>query len=403
MRTHSGKCLLGLVWLLSLSVCLGAEGALIDGMEEATYKPAKDTAKVESVEGKFGKALCFKSPDQCSGLFFMGRARGKPEWDQAAGFSFWVKGDGSDHLGGIQFVWNDDYALRYTYAFPIDSTEWKKITVAWRDLVPVLPNAHAKVLDPKTGNAPSKLGQIWFGKWFFWKDYAAHSYTVDEIRLEPVIELDQNEYKPEGDPLARVLAKLKAGKPVTIVTMGDSLTDFAHWANKPVNWPTLLKARLKEKFSVDANVVNPAIGGSLLRQGLVIMPRWLKEAPEPDLVTICYGYNDHDSGMSAEQFIEAQKDAVDRVRRATKGKADVLIITTCPAVGKWDSLAGLAEACRKAASDRNAGLADTYAAFHEAGKENKERLYCNDKTHMGPPGHELIAATVLKAVESAGK
>ena len=46
------------------------------------------------------------------------------------------------------------------------------------------------------------------------KDYAAHSYTIDEIPLEPVIALDTKEYRPAGLPLARVLAKLKVVKPM---------------------------------------------------------------------------------------------------------------------------------------------------------------------------------------------
>ena len=29
-------------------------------------------------------------------------------------------------------------------------------------------------------------------------------------------------------------------------------------------------------------VINPAIGGTQLRQNLVLMPRWLQQAPEPD-------------------------------------------------------------------------------------------------------------------------
>ena len=51
----------------------------------------------------------------------MGRVRGRPEWDQAAGISFLVKGDGSSALGALQFVWNEDYAVRYDAAFPISS------------------------------------------------------------------------------------------------------------------------------------------------------------------------------------------------------------------------------------------------------------------------------------------
>jgi len=34
--------------------------------------------------------------------------RGNPSWDKAAGISFWVKGDGSAHCGGIEFVWNEN-------------------------------------------------------------------------------------------------------------------------------------------------------------------------------------------------------------------------------------------------------------------------------------------------------
>ena len=127
-----------------------------------------------------------------------------------------------------------------------------------------------------------------------------------------------------------MLAKLKAGKPVTIVTMGDSLTDTHHWANREVNWPALLKQRLEEKYKTQVTIVNPAIGGTQLRQNLVLIPTWLAKAPEPDLVTICFGGNDWDAGMRGKQFRETCADAVDRVRRATKGKADVLIVTTVP-------------------------------------------------------------------------
>ena len=43
---------------------------------------------------------------------------GTPAWDRAAGLSFWVKGDGSDHFGGLELIYDDDYAVRYDFAFP---------------------------------------------------------------------------------------------------------------------------------------------------------------------------------------------------------------------------------------------------------------------------------------------
>src|SRR5581483_8009588 len=131
-----------------------------------------------------------------------------------------------------------------------------------------------------SGNAPSKLSALWFGKWWYWREYPACSFAIDEMRLESRIELDQDLRIPAGAPLERVRAKVKAGKPVTIVTMGDSLTDTRHWANRQVNWPGLLTKKLQER-KVEARIVNPAIGGTELRQNLVLMPRWLAEAPEP--------------------------------------------------------------------------------------------------------------------------
>ncbi|HYF00161.1 MAG TPA: SGNH/GDSL hydrolase family protein, partial [Planctomycetota bacterium] len=306
--------------------------------------------------------------------------------------SFWVKGDGSQRFGGLQFIWNEDYAARYDYMFPIDSTEWRKITVAWRDLTPVLPGA--KFLDAKNGPQPSKLSTLWFGKWWYWRDYGAHSFAIDEIRLEPTIATDDNLYLPSGDPLARVRAKVKAGQPITIVTMGDSLTDYRHWANKPVNWPTILKEKLGT-----ATIVNPAIGGTELRQGIILTPRWLAEAPEPDLVTICYGGNDWNSGMRGEAFRVTLEAAVDRVRRLTKGKADILLMSTVPCVEMWRTRDELGAAVRAAAASRKTGLADTEKAFHAAGEGKPESLFCRDKVHLGPAGHALVAETIFQQLK----
>jgi lysophospholipase L1-like esterase len=378
------------------------ENQVIDSMDQPSYTPLQGQeakVKVELVDGHEGKALRFTFADECGGAFAQGRMRGGPEWDKAEGFSFWVKGDGSNHLGGLQFVWNEDYNLRYTFAFPIDSKDWKKIMVAWRDLIPALPGEKALPLDARNGNAPSKLGPMWVGKWFFWKDYAAHSFTLDQFQLETKIDIDDKEYLPAGAPLARVKAKLQAHQPVIIVTMGDSLTDPAHWANRETRWTALLQAELKKKYGSEAKIVNPAVGGSQLRQGLVIIPRWAAEAPQADLVTIFYGFNDHDSGMTGPQFKAAMAEAVDRARRATKGHADVLVVTTCPAISKWDSMADLAEACRAAAADKKTGIADVYAAFHAAKPEERDKLYVQDHTHLSAEGHAQVAHAVMESIE----
>ncbi len=384
--------------LLALGTALAA-GPVLDTMDEVRFRSPKGKGRAELVEGKVGKAVRFAFDKDSRSAFFTSSLRGRPEWDKAAGLSFWVKGDGSRSFGGLQLIYDDDYAVRYDYCFPIQSKEWAKVTVAWRDLVPVLPGPKSRPLGPG-GNSPSKVSGLWFGKWWYWRDYPAHSFAIDELRLEEKIELAKD-YRPEGPPLKRVLDKLKAGRPVTIVAMGDSLTDVRHWANREVAWPGLLQKQLEKKYRSKVTVVNPAIGGTQLRQGVVLIPRWLAEAPEPDLVAFCFGGNDWEAGMRGEQFRAASEDAIDRIRRATQGKSDVLVITTVPAVKRWRTMAELAEACRAAARAKKAGLADAEKAFLEAGKEKKERLFVRDQTHLGPEGHELMAKAVREAIEGA--
>jgi hypothetical protein len=78
-------------------------------------------------------------------------------------------------------------------------------------------------------------------------------------------------------------------------------------------------------------------------------------------------------------------------------------MTTVPAVDRWGTMAELAEACRAAARNRNAGLADTEKAFLDAGKAEWERLFVKDRVHLSVAGHELIGGAVLTAIEQTGK
>jgi lysophospholipase L1-like esterase len=377
-------------------------GPLIDAMDEVRFRAPPGKGRAELVEGKVGKAVRFTFERDARSAFFAAGLRGGPEWDRAAGLSFWLKGDGSDSFMGLELIYDHDFAVRYDCCFSLRSKEWRKVTLAWRDFVPVLPGPRNKPLGGPGGNPPSKLSAVLIGKWWYWRDYPACSFALDELRLEDKIDADTKEYLPAEAPLARVRAKLRAGKPITLVTLGDSLTDFHHWANRKDAWPVLLKKHLEEKYRSKVTVVNPAIGGTQLRQGLILLPRWRDSHPEPDLVTICYGGNDWDAGMRGEQFRDTCIDAIDRVRRATKGTADVLLLTTVPSAKRWTDLAELAEACRAAAKSRKAGLADTERAFLAAGKDRKD-LFAWDQVHLGPVGHELMARTVLEAIERAGE
>ncbi len=375
----------------------------IDGMEDLSFStPVNDRkeprGRAELVEGRHGRAVRFVFGDKCSGAFFTRRIRPDPSWDSSDGLSFWIRGDGSDHLGGIELIHAEDFSRRYAVAFSIRDRDWRKVDVPWRDVLPE--TATAPFLG--RGMKPSEFGNLWFGKWWYWRDYAAHSYAVDSIALERKIDLPPDPSRPAGPPLARTAALLKSGRPITIVTMGDSLTDFSHWANRETNWPTLLAQRIEKERGSKVTLVNPAIGGTELKSNLVLMPRWA-EGTRSDVVTVCFGYNDWGSGMRGPHFKETLGQAVDRIRRMTG--AEVLLITTLPSLERWATMAELAQAVRDAAAEKNAGLADAEKAFHAAGGADeaaRAKLYCRDKCHLGPDGHRLLADTVFEALARQG-
>jgi lysophospholipase L1-like esterase len=375
-----------------------AEGAVLDTMDQPTFAPGDGNAAVEVVDGRVGKALAFSFHDGCRNSFISGPVRGGPDWDRAAGISFWVKGDGSSHCGGVQLVWNEDYTQRYDAAFPIDGTAWTKVVLAWSDLIPALSNPASAPLDAHGDHPPSRLGRLWFGKWWYWGDYAAHRYAIDDIRLEPVIPVPEAPRPAAGAALARVRAKLAAHQPITVVAMGDSLTDVRHWSNRERNWPAFFQAMAKDAWGSEVTVVNTAMGGTELRQNLVVVPRWVATTPHPDLVVVEFGGNDWNGGMRQAAFAAAQADAIRRIRRATGGTADVLVVATLPSVATWDAIGELAEACRGAAKQEEAGLCDAFALFHRLGAQDRERLYANDHVHLGEPGQRALAQAVLEAI-----
>ena len=378
-------------------------------METVRHKPTEITDKAKQkvpvgtaglVEGKVGKAVQFSFAGGLGAGFMTAGGKATPDWDRSAGFSFYLKGDGSTNWGGIELIDRSDFGLRYGFCFPLDSTEWRRITVPWRDLIPELAGP---LVDAGAGYAPSGFGNFWFGKWFYWRDYPAHAFAIDQVMLEaqlPETEIRTSVLTPG---LKRFREKLAAKQPVTVVTMGDSLTDKRHWANREALWCELLVGQLQARYGGEVRLVNPARGGTTLSQNLILTPMWLREAPEPDLVTIWFGFNDWDSGVRGPRFEEYLHLAVERVRRQTQGHADLLLLTTCPAHGRWETMKEMEAAVRKTVQDSGSGLADVASEIRRLGDADRAMAagcWAWDKIHLGPRGHALAAETVLRAIES---
>src|SRR5947209_5276866 len=102
-----------LIALLSTAALRGADGPVIDSMDRLTFRSPSEKGRAELVDGRVGKAIRFTFEKESRGVFFTSPIRGGPDWDRAGGFSFWLKGDGSEHFGGLELIYGDDYGLRY--------------------------------------------------------------------------------------------------------------------------------------------------------------------------------------------------------------------------------------------------------------------------------------------------
>ncbi len=149
--------------------------------------------------------------------------------------------------------------MRWEFWFSIEDTEWRKVTAAWGDFIPLSPQA--PFLDVPGGYRPSGFNRLGFGKYVWRRHCPPFSFSVSEIALEPEIAVDTTDYTPATEGTPRVWAKLQAKEPVTIVTIGDSLTDPLHWANAGVRWPDQMAVKLKDFYGSEITLVNPAVGG----------------------------------------------------------------------------------------------------------------------------------------------
>jgi hypothetical protein len=73
-------------------VATADDPATITSMDPNRFQPPPAKGRAEVVEGKVGKAVRFRFEDKAQSAFFTSNIHGTPDWDNAAGFSFWVKG-----------------------------------------------------------------------------------------------------------------------------------------------------------------------------------------------------------------------------------------------------------------------------------------------------------------------
>lgn len=135
-----------------------------------------------------------------------------------------------------------------------------------------------------------------------------------DIRMKSV---DKNIRTPE------VFMHLR-DKHVTIVALGDSITEVNHWTHGGQNWVGMLSMGLYDVFPVGRTIINSGISGNTMEHGLTRIERDVLRF-DPDIVIISYGMNDC-VNTTPEAFKAQLHQAVGMI----KDKSDSVIIMRTP-------------------------------------------------------------------------
>jgi lysophospholipase L1-like esterase len=192
--------------------------------------------------------------------------------------------------------------------------------------------------------------------------------------------------------------------PVTIVTLGDSITRGVRAGVKPdETFASLIEADLKAK-GIAGRVVNRGIGGERTDQAIARLAKDVV-ALRPRLVSVMYGTNDSyvDAGKSSSRLtLDEYRANLRAIVAALRLEGIEPVLMTEP---RWaaDARNGLGEnpnlrlepyvgVCRQVAAEWELPLVDHFAHWTQAERAGQAiREWTTDGCHPNPRGHRELA------------
>jgi lysophospholipase L1-like esterase len=168
---------------------------------------------------------------------------------------------------------------------------------------------------------------------------SAHDVLYDEVhwfqdrQVEVTYEASEawSGYHPTvaKDSLPRTLRKLQQGEPLSIAVSGDSISagdNASSLTGAPPAMPPysqLVADQLHKSYQSKITLVNRAVGGWRLEQGLKDLPKLLET--KPDLVIVAYGMN-HMRSHDPKGFGRMLTTMINRIH-AADDKIEIILVT----------------------------------------------------------------------------
>ena len=222
---------------------------------------------------------------------------------------------------------------------------------------------------------------------------AADVFVVDEAKAAEIPQ-------PDVKPVAGTLAKLRAGKPVTIVCWGDSVTVGGDASAPEKRYVDLFATRLRKRFpNGEIKVINAGIGGTSTNGRLKAYPKEVL-AHKPDVITVEFV---NDMGMPVDRLRANWKNAIAQARKVG---AEFVVITPHYVMPLWmgkkysrgPEIRANCIALRKLAAEEGVGLADAARRWEllEFAGIPYEILLMNGINHPDDRGHALFVDEMMR-------
>jgi len=325
-------------------------------------------------------------------------------WEDSAshpnGVAFQFKGDGSDQWVTLEFLGSgSDSRFAYSLLVPLANSEWHEV----RAHVEELTATDTPAYDIGTpGMMPAEaIGRITIGdRWSIgWNNnpLPERSCSIAEIRLISDAVVPPRTV-PRARPLTDVLKRMRAGQPVTILCMGDSITAGTGLADREKSrYAVLLQQKLRERLGNDKIVCESrAVGGAKINQARLWAARDVSGL-KPDLITLVYGYNDKSALFSPDYFRYELEDYLTRLARLTGGTAALCPIPTLPgARTRFEMMDDYAQQIRDLVATRtDLTVMDLQRPIKAMGRDAWNDLL-RDLAHPNEAGHEWLAETMAQ-------
>lgn len=211
---------------------------------------------------------------------------------------------------------------------------------------------------------------------------------------------------PKFDPAAlpTTIGKLRDGKPLSIVLLGDSIStgcNASGWGGGAPFQPAyqdLLLQHLKSNYSANIQLTNLSVGGKTTPWGISMIDEVASH--KPDLVIVAFGMNDS-AGLSAEKYGRNTAEMIAKTH-ALVPDAEFILVATMLGNRDWIRLNhavfpqfrdALAELCKPGIA-----LADMTSVWDEFFKRKQDAdLTGNGVNHPNDFGHRVYAQ-VLSAL-----